>query len=55
MMRWSFFAIACLVLPPATPAFAQSDYPNQTVRIVVDSAPGSANDATSRLLGERLS
>ena len=39
----------------STPALAQSDYPNNTVRIVVDSAPGSANDATSRLLGDRLS
>ena len=38
-----------------TPALAQSDYPNNTVRIVVDSAPGSANDATSRLIGDRLS
>lgn len=35
-------------------ADAQSDYPNQTVRIVVDSAAGSANDSTSRLLGDRL-
>lgn len=34
---------------------AQSDYPNNTVRIVVDSAAGSANDSTSRVLGERLS
>jgi tripartite-type tricarboxylate transporter receptor subunit TctC len=36
-------------------AHAQSDYPNNTVRIVVDSAPGSANDSTSRVLGDRLS
>jgi len=34
---------------------AQSDYPNNTVRIVVDSAAGSANDSTSRVLGDRLS
>jgi tripartite-type tricarboxylate transporter receptor subunit TctC len=39
----------------STDAAAQSDYPNNTVRIVVDSAPGSANDATSRVLGDRLS
>src|ERR1700704_781656 len=38
-----------------TAARAQSDYPNNTVRIVVDSAPGSANDSTSRVLGDRLS
>ena len=36
-------------------ARAQSDYPNGPVRIVVDSAPGSANDATARVLGDRLS
>jgi tripartite-type tricarboxylate transporter receptor subunit TctC len=36
-------------------AHAQSDYPNNTVRIVVDSAAGSANDSTSRVLGDRLS
>ena len=34
---------------------AQSDFPNTTVRIVVDSAAGSANDSTSRVLGDRLS
>jgi tripartite-type tricarboxylate transporter receptor subunit TctC len=34
---------------------AQSDYPNNTVRIVVDSAAGSANDSTSRVLADRLS
>jgi tripartite-type tricarboxylate transporter receptor subunit TctC len=36
-------------------ALAQSDYPNKPVRIVVDSAAGSANDATARILGDRLS
>jgi tripartite-type tricarboxylate transporter receptor subunit TctC len=34
---------------------AQSDYPSNTVRIVVDSAAGSANDSTSRVLADRLS
>jgi tripartite-type tricarboxylate transporter receptor subunit TctC len=53
----SIFAIALLGLSLATvaPTLAQSDYPNNTVRIVVDSAPGSANDATSRVLADRLS
>jgi tripartite-type tricarboxylate transporter receptor subunit TctC len=53
--RW--FKIACLFLSVAATgnALAQSDYPNNTVRIVVDSAPGSANDATSRVLADRLS
>ena len=43
---WPLFAIA--------PALAQSDYPNKPVRIIVDSAAGSANDATARILGDRL-
>jgi tripartite-type tricarboxylate transporter receptor subunit TctC len=44
---------AALVFPAA--AHAQSDYPNNTVRIVVDSAAGSANDSTSRVIGDALS
>lgn len=35
-------------------ALAQSDYPNKPVRIVVNSAVGSANDATARILADRL-
>jgi tripartite-type tricarboxylate transporter receptor subunit TctC len=50
------FAIAAIAFAlAASAAQAQSDYPNNTVRIVVDSAPGSANDSTSRVLGDRLS
>ena len=53
-MNWCRIALAFAALLPAA-AHAQSDYPNNTVRIVVDSAPGSANDSTSRVLGDRLS
>ena len=49
----SLAALACLAA--SHDSRAQSDYPNNTVRIVVDSAPGSANDSTSRVLGDRLS
>ncbi len=50
------FAIAAIAFAlAASAAQAQSDYPNNTVRIVVDSAAGSANDSTSRVLGDRLS
>ncbi len=53
---WSTIASLGLLAITATgDALAQSDYPNNTVRIVVDSAAGSANDATSRLLADRLS
>jgi len=35
-------------------ALAQSDYPTKPVRLVVDSAVGSANDATARILADKL-
>ena len=49
-------AIACaLALSLSGQARAQAiDYPNRPVRIIVDSAPGSANDVLARLLGEKL-
>ena len=55
--NWRWFAIAWLglLITAAGSARAQSDYPNNTVRIVVDSAAGTANDATSRVIGDRLS
>jgi tripartite-type tricarboxylate transporter receptor subunit TctC len=36
-------------------ADAQSDFPNKPVKIIIDSAPGSATDVASRLMAERLS
>ena len=36
-------------------ALAQSEYPDKPVRIVIDSAAGSANDATARILADKLS
>ena len=47
-------ASLCTLVAPGT-ARAQSDYPNKPVRIVVDSAAGSANDATSRIIADKLS
>jgi tripartite-type tricarboxylate transporter receptor subunit TctC len=53
-LRW--LVLASLFLAIAIPnARAQSDYPNKPVRIVVDSAAGSANDATSRIIADKLS
>jgi tripartite-type tricarboxylate transporter receptor subunit TctC len=53
-LRW--LVLASLLLAIAIPhARAQSDYPNKPVRIVVDSAAGSANDATSRIIADKLS
>jgi tripartite-type tricarboxylate transporter receptor subunit TctC len=44
-----------LIAAASHPARAQSDYPNKPVRIIVDSAAGSANDAALRILADRLS
>src|SRR4051794_20895286 len=52
--RSTLALLAAVAVGFATDARAQSDYPNNTVRIVVDSAAGSANDATSRVIGDRL-
>ena len=54
-LRW--LAVAALIAPLLVPSTsrAQSDYPNKPVRLIVDSAAGSANDATARILGDKLS
>src|SRR5215212_8985647 len=51
---WITIALSVVAWAPDG-ARAQSDYPNKPVRIVVDSAAGSANDATSRMLADKLS
>ena len=55
--NWRWFSIAWLglLVTAAGSARAQSDYPNKPVRIIIDSAAGSANDATARILGDKLS
>ena len=55
--RRHWIAIVSLFLSAAaaTDLRAQSGYPNKTVQIVVDSAAGSANDATARILADKLS
>jgi len=52
--HWLAIASLALALMVGN-AHAQSDYPNKAVRIVVDSAAGSANDAALRILGDKLS
>ena len=52
--RTAGIAIALAALLPFGMASAQT-YPERAVQIIVDSAPGSANDATARILAERLS
>ena len=52
--RWLTIT-ALLLSVAASGAQAQSDYPNKPVRIVLDSAAGSANDAALRIIADRLS
>jgi tripartite-type tricarboxylate transporter receptor subunit TctC len=52
-MRGCFAAIVVFVMLGA-PAQAQN-YPDRPVKIITDSAPGSATDTTARLTAERLS
>ena len=50
----AFLAPLCCTSVLTRDALAQSDYPNKPIRIVVNSAPGSANDVTGRILAEKL-
>ena len=52
-MRKLLSAVAALLVFGAG-AQAQSDYPNKPVKLIVDSAPGSATDTATRLMAERL-
>ena len=47
--------VAAMWICMAGSAFAQTNYPEQTVRILVGFSPGVAPDITGRLLAERLS
>src|SRR5262249_39704141 len=42
------------LLLAANAAHAQADFPNKQVKIVVDSAVGSANDTSARILADQL-
>src|SRR5256885_11209225 len=48
---WLVFALALLV---SAPAYAQGDYPNRTIRIIVGFAAGGGNDIFARLVGAKL-
>lgn len=47
-----FFTAAGLLAP--LQAFAQADYPNKPVRLVVPSSPGGGTDTTARIVAPRL-
>jgi tripartite-type tricarboxylate transporter receptor subunit TctC len=56
--HWRCFTVASVLvlsIGATVEAYAQGDsYPSKPVRIVVDSAAGSANDATARILADKL-
>src|SRR5262245_55709262 len=53
MCAWSWTWLPLLAALVAGPAQAQ-DYPNRPVRIITDSAPGSAIDVILRIVADRL-
>lgn len=46
--------VAAALSIAATTAFAQSDFPNRPIRIVVPLAPGGTSDLLPRMVGEKL-
>ena len=56
MHKRKFLAAAALALAgsPFTAAFAQADYPNRPVKIVVPFPPGGTSDLMGRLIAEEL-
>jgi tripartite-type tricarboxylate transporter receptor subunit TctC len=46
---------AVLAAALSTPALAQSDFPSRPVKVIVDSAPGSATDVINRVISDSLS
>jgi len=54
-IRGMLMAAAGLVLALANPAFAQSDYPNRPIRLIIPFPPGGSNDVVGRMIGDQLS
>jgi tripartite-type tricarboxylate transporter receptor subunit TctC len=48
-------ALAALATLSAQPAWAQADYPNRPIRLIVGFAAGGGNDLMARLVGQKMS
>src|SRR4026209_2607589 len=55
MKRMSFLLGMAALVASCGSAFAQGDYPNQMVRIVVPFSAGSITDGLARILADKLS
>jgi tripartite-type tricarboxylate transporter receptor subunit TctC len=53
-LRHDTILLALAALLVAAPAFAQGDYPDRPVRIVVPFPAGSATDIVSRLMAQKF-
>jgi tripartite-type tricarboxylate transporter receptor subunit TctC len=54
-MRWIAGLAACISCSWTGAVWAQGEYPNRPVRVIVPFAPGGGSDVLARLLGPRLS
>jgi tripartite-type tricarboxylate transporter receptor subunit TctC len=54
VLRWPLLIAAMLALAPSA-AFAQADYPNHAIKIIVPVPPGNMLDAMPRIVGDKLS
>lgn len=54
MKRFAVTLAGAIALAAAAPAFAQQDYPNRPMRIIVPNAPGGSTSTVARILGEQL-
>ena len=53
-MRFLLFVAASLLAGLVGPAFAQADYPNRPVRLIIPFPPGGSNDVVGRVIAQHL-
>ena len=53
-MRFLLLVAASLLAALAGPAFAQADYPNRPIRLIIPFPPGGSNDVVGRVIAQHL-